>query len=294
MPESQPQERSFRVDHLLRPVERPVSYLTRAGIAASYPLRGVWYFLRNKEFYPLFLSRLLPLSIISFLVYFILFTFAFLPQFAFLAIFHGWGAWVNAVVLVLGEGLVVIQGLFEGFFVDECRVDVFDATLIKQSQTDLVAPHRILFHDAPTAVKMLGKPTTPAVFTPWSMIQIIELIVFLPLNFVPIVGTPAFIIITGTRLGKLAHYRWFHLRGLSKKDAKKEISSRTWEYVWFGTVAMILELIPVLSFFFLLTTSAGAGLWAARIEEDKRRRATESLVGEEPLSPPPPYEDNPV
>lgn len=107
---------------------RPFQYIQRAGVAASYPLRGIWYFLRNREFWPLFLSRLLPLSLISFLVYLILFTFAFLPQYAFLALFHGWGAWVNAVVLVLGEGLVIIQGLFEGFFVDECRVDVFDVS----------------------------------------------------------------------------------------------------------------------------------------------------------------------
>lgn len=105
---------------------RPVSYARRAGRAAAYPLRGIWYFSRTREFWPLFLGRLLPLSLISLVVYFILFAFAFLPQFAFLAIFQGWGAWVNAVVLVLGEGLVIIQGLFEGFFVDECRVDVYD------------------------------------------------------------------------------------------------------------------------------------------------------------------------
>jgi hypothetical protein len=108
---------------------RPASYLKRAGLGASYPLRGIWYFLRNKEFWPLFSGRILPLSLISFFVYLILFTFVFLPQFAFLAIFHGWGAWVNAVVLTLGEGLIIIQGLFEGFFVDECRVDVFDVSL---------------------------------------------------------------------------------------------------------------------------------------------------------------------
>lgn len=107
---------------------RPVSYLRRAGIAASYPLRGIWYFSRTREFWPLFLGRLLPLSLISLVVYFLLFVFTFLPQYAFLAIFHGRGAWVNAVVLVLGEGLVIIQGLFEGFFVDECRVDVYDAS----------------------------------------------------------------------------------------------------------------------------------------------------------------------
>ncbi|KAM0272608.1 hypothetical protein ACHAQH_008618 [Verticillium albo-atrum] len=270
----------------------------RCGSAALYPLRGIWYFLRNKEFYPLFFSRLLPLSIISILVYIILFTFTFLPQLALLAIFQGRSAWFNATILVLGEGLVVIQGLFEGFFVDEARVDVFDATLIKCSHTDLVSPHRILFPDAPTAIKMLGKPTSSAVYTPWSMIQIIEVIVFLPLNFIPIFGAPAFIVITGTRLGKLAHYRWYQLRGLSKKEMKQEISSRLWEYVWFGTVAMILELIPVFSFFFLLTTSAGSAMWAARIEDDKKRLVVEDLVGSDSQSAaepqPPAYEDDPV
>lgn len=281
----------------LRPVERPIGYLVRAGRAASYPLRGIWYFLRNTEFYPLFLSRLLPLTIISVLVYTILFTFAFLPQLALLAIFQGRSAWFNATILVLGEGLIVIQGLFEGFFVDEARVDVFDATLIKCNQTDLISPHRVLFPDAPTAVKMLGKPTSSAVYTPWSLVQIVELIIFLPLNLIPVFGAPAFIIITGTRLGKLAHYRWFQLRGLNKKETKREIRLRTWEYVWFGTVAMILELIPVFSFFFLLTTTAGSALWAAKLEDQNRHRVEEAhIIDDGPVdqSPPPPYEDDPV
>ncbi|KAG5999833.1 hypothetical protein E4U54_001664 [Claviceps lovelessii] len=272
---------------------RPANYLRRAGVAASYPIQGIWYFLRNREFWPLFTGRLLPLSLISFLVYLILFTFAFLPQYAFLAIFHGWGAWVNAVVLTLGEGLVIIQGLFEGFFVDECRVDIFDATLIKLGLKNLIAPHRILFDDAPNAVKMLGKPTSPAIYTPWSMIQIVELVVFLPLNLVPFVGTFAFIMITGTRLGKLAHYRWFQLRGLSKAESKQETKLLTWEYIWFGTVAMVLELIPVLSFFFLLTTTAGSAIWAARIEDERTRCAADPLTVSEDAAeePPPAYSD---
>ena len=107
-------------------------------------------------------------------------------------------------------------------------------------------------------------------FQPWSITQLVELIICLPLNVIPVIGTPAFILITGSRLGKLCHHRWFALRGLSKKDARVEIRSREWDYLWFGTVAMLLELIPVLSLFFLLTTAAGAALWAAR-EEDERR-----------------------
>lgn len=314
MPSNTPNQRPYptRTDALTRPIERPFTYLKRAGIAASYAVRGIWFYLRNREFWPLFASRILPLSLISFLVYFILFTFTFLPQYAFLAIFHGWGAWVNAVVLVLGEGLIIVQALFEGFFVDECRVDVFDvpqveslcsilisltaiqATLIKLGHKDLIAPHRILFVDAPNSVKMLGKPTTAAVFTPWSMIQIIELVLFLPLNLIPYAGTPAFIIITGTRLGKLAHYRWFQIKGFSKDEQKKELRDRAWEYVWFGTVAMILELIPVLSLFFLLTTTAGAAMWAARIQGEEDPQASGDGEGREyiPSSPPPDYTDD--
>ncbi|KAK5625467.1 hypothetical protein RRF57_001183 [Xylaria bambusicola] len=280
----------------LRSFERPYSYVSRALVAASYPLLGVYYFLRHPAFYPLFLGRLLPLSIISILVYFILFTFAFLPQFAFLAIFHGRAAWLNAIVLVLGEGLVIIQGLFEGFFVDECRVDVFDATLLNEDLENLVAPHRILFPDASNSVKKLGKPTSAAVYQPWSLIQIIELIICLPLNFIPYVGTPAFIIITGARLGTFAHYRWFELRGLNKKERKLALRSRSWDYTWFGTVAMILGLIPVLSFFFLLTSTAGSALWAARLEHQIRR--SQQVPGETPAhdpdEPPPPYIDNPI
>ncbi|RYP14317.1 hypothetical protein DL765_006482 [Monosporascus sp. GIB2] len=275
--------------------------ISRALTAASYPLRGIYYFLRHPSYYPLFLGRLLPLSLLSLLVYFILFTFAFLPQLAFLYIFQGRSAWLNAIVLVLGEGLVIIQGLFEGFFVDECRVDVFDATLIDKGLTDLVAPHRILYPDAANSVKMLGKPSTAAVYQPWSLIQIVELIVFLPLNLIPYVGTPAFIIITGARLGTFAHYRWFKLRGLTRKERKAEIRSRMWEYTWFGTVAMLLELVPILSFLFLLTSTTGAALWTAKLEEQKRTQvavsgdaAPVSSQGHEPDEPPPPYEDNPV
>ena len=114
---------------LLRPVRGVGSYTSRAVKSAAYPIRGIWYFLRHPEFFPLSVGRLIPLSIISFLVYFLLFTFAFLPQWLFLLIFHGRAsALINTTVLVLGEGLVIIQGLFEGFFVDECRVDIFDVS----------------------------------------------------------------------------------------------------------------------------------------------------------------------
>ncbi|KFY28824.1 hypothetical protein V491_00262, partial [Pseudogymnoascus sp. VKM F-3775] len=49
----------------------------------------------------------------------------------------------------------------------------------------------------------------------------------------------------------------------------------------FGTIALLLQLVPVLSMFFLLTSAAGSALWAADLEDERQRRllAAESVVG---------------
>lgn len=107
-------------------MSRQLNAILRCLRAAAYPLQGIYYFARHRELWPLWAGRLLPLSIISVMAYLILFFFAYLPQVALLAVWQGRGAWFNALVLTLGEGQVLIQALFEGFFVDECRVDVFD------------------------------------------------------------------------------------------------------------------------------------------------------------------------
>jgi len=105
-------------------VIRPI----RNVVSASwlYPFKGIWYFCAHPEFYPLFGRRLIPLTITSIVVLGLLFTFTYLPQVAFLAIWHGPAAWFNAVFLVLGEGQVAIALLFEALLVDETLVNVFD------------------------------------------------------------------------------------------------------------------------------------------------------------------------
>jgi hypothetical protein len=91
-----------------------------------YPFKGIWYFCAHREFWPLWGRRLVPLTVTSIVILVLLFTFTYLPQVAFLALFHGPGAWVNAMILVLGEGQVVIALLFEAMLVDETLVNVFD------------------------------------------------------------------------------------------------------------------------------------------------------------------------
>ena len=95
------------------------------------------------------------------------------------------------------EGCAIVALVFEGMFVDETLVDVFDAVLISKGHEDLVASSRLIRQEEQSPVRRLGKPTVAAVYSPFSFRQILEFIIFLPLNFIPVVGVPIFLLLSG-------------------------------------------------------------------------------------------------
>jgi len=260
-------ERSISTEER-RSLIKPIAVIISAS--GLYPLKGIYYFIAHPFLYPLLGARLIPLTLLSILTLGLLFTFTYLPQVAFLAIFHGSLAWVNGAFLVLGEGAVLIALLFEAFMVDETLVDIFDAVLIEQGMLSLVSGHRPINNEGENPVKKLGKRPRSAIYAPFSFRQILEFIVCLPFNLIPVVGTPVFLILTGYRGGPFHHWRYFKLLGYSRKERKAAIQSRRWKYTWFGIIALLLQLVPVIQMFFLLTTAAGAALWAVKLEQKRR------------------------
>ena len=203
----------------------------------------------------------------------LLFLTTYLPVVAFLALFHFKGsAWVNGTFFVLGIGTLLISILFEALFVDNTQVDIFDAVLISEGYEHLVKKRRPVADDINESdpVKRMGPREKGAIFAPFSFRQILEFIILLPLNFVPFVGVPLFLLLTGYRAGPLLNWRYYALKELTKKERNAFIKTkkRRWEYTWFGTIYMILQLIPVLSIFFLLTSAAGSALWTVHIERE--------------------------
>ena len=245
-----------------------------------YPFKGIIYFIFHPAFYPLLGARLIPIILLSVFVLFTLFFWAYLPIVAILAIFHGPLAWFQAAVLLLGIGAAVTALLFEGFFVDETLVDVFDAVLVDEGFADLVERSRPVLPRAERidSVKRLRRPQVSAVYSPFSFRQIMEFVLLLPLNLIPIAGTVVFLVLTGYRAGPLHHWRYFKLLGLSKKERKAAQRQKRFPYTWFGTSALLLQLVPALSMLFLLTTACGSALWVVRLERVRRIAECEEAV----------------
>lgn len=201
--------------------------------------------------------------------------------------------------------------LFEAFFVDETMVDVFDAVLVNEGLENLVAGKRLIkpAHNDDNdvdddgdvddedddndndgnnknkkkiktkakqkkkmdPVKRLGKAERAAIYSPFSLRQIVEFIFLLPFNLIPVAGTPIFLVLTGYRAGPFHHWRYFKLLGFSKKERKIYVKRKKLKYTWFGISALLLQLVPVLSMLFLLTTATGSALWVVKLEEARRR-----------------------
>ncbi|KAF2027249.1 hypothetical protein EK21DRAFT_72449 [Setomelanomma holmii] len=243
-------------------------------IAGFHLLNGIMFFIAHPFLWPLLKARFLPAFLLSTFIILNLFFWTYLPQVAFLALFQKNGsAWVNGTFLVLGEGAAIVGLLFESFLADESQVDIFDAVLVYKGYEDLVRNYRPVTEDALNdPVRRLGKPTRSSVYAPFSFRQIAEFVILLPINFVPYVGVPIFLLLTGYRAGPLQHWRYFNLLGYSRKERNASIMRRRWQYTWYGTVYLFLQLAPPFSMLFLLTAAASSALWAADLEKASREQ----------------------
>jgi hypothetical protein len=116
---------------------------------------------------------------------------------------------------------------------DESQVDIFDAVLIYKGYEDLVQQHRQVSEDALNdPIRRLGKPARTCVYAPFSFRQIAEFTVLLPINFIPYVGVPIFLLLTGYRAGPFQHWRYFQLLGYDRRQRDAFVSKKRWQYTW--------------------------------------------------------------
>ncbi|KAF2757495.1 hypothetical protein EJ05DRAFT_391545 [Pseudovirgaria hyperparasitica] len=233
--------------------------------AYLYPLKGIAYFFTHRSLWKPLTAKLAPTMTLGVGVTTFMFAVTYLPQAAFLAIFNGPLAALTSILLVLSESSTIFTVLSKNFFIEEALLDTFDGTLLTRSQTELVSQGR----DVKAGSDPIGKlgKLAKKPFARFAPKAIIRYFMYLPLNFIPVIGTALFIILQGRRTGPVAHTRYFQLKGMSASQKDKYVEDRKAAYTSFGVVATLLEMVPFAGIFFSFTNTVGAALWAADLEQ---------------------------
>lgn len=247
-----------RANELAKAATKSGSYL--------YPIKGIFYLLNHRCLWKPMLSKLAPTMTLSIGVISFMFIFTYLPQLAVLVFLNGPLAALTTILLTLSESSTLINFVSKTLLLQDAQIDTFDGVLLARNHTAIVSEGRQLkagnFNDPIGKLgKLLKSPFEK--FTPKALVRYV---MYLPLNFIPIVGTVMFVLLTGRSRGNSVHSRYFQLKNWSHSQREEWLKENTAAYTAFGTVATLLELIPVVSIFFSFTNTVGAALWAADIE----------------------------
>ena len=192
-------------------------------------LQGVLYYFTHRSLWGPLSRQLLPALTLGVGIFSSMFFFTYLPQAAVLALFNGPLAAVNAALLVLSESSTIFMAMAKTLLVEESLIDTFDGTLVSRGQTELVNKERPVKSGAGNPIGRLGKLVTKPFqrFTPSAMIRYL---MYLPLNFIPLVGTVLFVLAQGKRAGPQAHARYFQLKGMNKAKQDEWLEKRQGAY----------------------------------------------------------------
>lgn len=113
-------------------------------------------------------------------------------------------------------------------FLEPALSQVFDATLASRGQNSLVRDGKTKYATDTKKEGIEGALVRP--FQALSRDGLMKYLLSLPLNFVPVIGTVAFLFINGQRGGPGWHTRYFQLKGWDKGQRKRFIDSRRAEY----------------------------------------------------------------
>ncbi|PYI12833.1 hypothetical protein BO86DRAFT_420208 [Aspergillus japonicus CBS 114.51] len=243
-----------------------------------YPIKGIIYTLHHQPLWTPLLSRSAKTLTLGLGITTTMFFFTYLPQVALLTFTAGpFLAPFSAALLVLSESSTITTYLARSFLLADAITDTFDATLLERGEDALVARERaVAVPPSASSTSTSGSPRLGSrlkhPIEKLSPHMLLRSLLYLPLNFVPVVGTIAYIYVQGKRVGPVAHARYFQLKGWGRKEREGWVEGpgRRGAYTAFGMAAFALEMIPFASIVMAFTNTVGAALWAADLEKATR------------------------
>jgi len=242
--------------------------------AASYPFRGLFLFIlcMMPSLWSIIICPML-LCLAMMIVVVVALALSIPPQFAFcLMVASPIFAPFLVVVLFCIELIIICQLLFSACL-SRAQDAVFDAVHVAQGG-EWTVNHA---NDAIQARHSIGSAVYFALWRSFIMI------ITLPLNLVPYVGTVAYAAVCGYYLAWSLHFSWLQEFQNCETTTQQAafVAERRGQYLIFGLICQLLDLVPILNILTFFSNSAAAALWAAEMDNEAER----AMIGmvEEPL-----------
>lgn len=202
--------------------------------------QGIVYFVSHRALWKPFMSKLGPTLTLSAGVLAGMFAFTYLPQLAVLVFVEGPLAVFSTVLLVLNESSTLVSTISKTWVLQDALLDTFDGTLVARNSTNLVKGGREIKSGSDPIAK-LGK-IIKSPFERFTPSALIRYVMYLPLNFIPVVGTIIFITLQGRTRGKSVHDRYFQLKGWNSRQKSDWLQEHVGPYT-----AYVLPLLSLYS-----------------------------------------------
>lgn len=230
---------------------------------STFIAQGLFYFLTHPRLWLLTLCPLLLSLVVAVVSVVVLFAAALYPQAEGLedAGVAPWLAWILAIMLVIVEIFlvtIIYRLVIEGCYQDK----IFEWVLINEGFRELV-------ENEDRHAFCLRSCRADCNVSVWC--QILLLIVTLPLNLIPVVGSVLYAWLNGTLMAWGYHMYYFEMKNFSYGQQKAFVQQHKFQYSTFGMQAVLMELIPGVGYLFIFTNTVGAALLAASFEKEEAR-----------------------
>jgi len=230
--------------------------------APVFPLYGLLYFVTRPQLWMVVITPLLCALVTVVVITTLLLIFAFPPQALLLSsLFTPWVAPVAAMLLVFAESAVAVQ-LVISCCLSRAQDAVFDFVYSETSPNA-----EINLGVAADGVLPDGRSVQMLIC--FTLLRTFVMIVCLPLNLIPAVGTVLYLCVTGYFLAWDNHSGYFKTKSLSFSEQQQYVAQNWGSYTGFGFVAQLLEFVPGLNVIAYFSNFAGAALWANAMDREQ-------------------------
>ncbi|KAM9900355.1 hypothetical protein OXX79_005188 [Metschnikowia pulcherrima] len=238
--------------------------ISRVVLESSFfaPYMGVQYFAAESELWPVFLATCIPAALLSMGV-FLLLAVTIFPIYAFVTtMVTGPFGLISAIITLFSLSRQLTVWLSNIVFIRQVQASIFDTVLKKEGAGDIVIRHEFM-HSRYTPKKPMQHRLYYQ-FLPFISREVFYIL----LGIIPLVGPFIVIFIQAPIKGYKTHKHYYHLMMWNYVQINRFNKEYQSDYTAFGIGALLLEMVPGLTVFFMFTNNIGMALWTARYYKD--------------------------